>query len=113
LKRPLTTSFSAPPNPEPPAAPERPSVPSWREVAPIVAALVTILEAIESGPKAGPAMRAHRSSLRRQGEAAAALGGADALETALQQVAVADPARAALRLDLVRDAWTGLPGQPG
>ena len=113
MKRPLTTSFSAPPDPEPPTAPERPPTPSWREIAPIVAALVTILEAIESGPKAGPAMRAHRSALRRQGEAAAVLGGTDALETAVQQVADAEPARAAPRLDLIRDAWAGLPGWPG
>jgi hypothetical protein len=110
LKRPLTTSFSAPPAPEPPTAPERPPVPSWREVAPVVAALVMTLEAIEAGPKAGPAMRAHRSALRRQGEAAAALGGTDAMDAALHQVADADPARAAQRLAFIRDAWTGLPG---
>jgi hypothetical protein len=58
MKRPLTTSFSAPePSQERPAERAQPKAPSWREVAPVVSALVTTLEAIETGPKAGPAMR--------------------------------------------------------
>ncbi|MEE7448462.1 hypothetical protein MRF4_11855 [Methylobacterium radiotolerans] len=54
--------------------------------------------------------RATRSAMRRQGEAAAALGGSEALEAVLHQVAEADAARAERRLALVREAWTGLPG---
>ncbi|MBE7248875.1 MAG: hypothetical protein INR63_28355 [Actinomycetospora chiangmaiensis] len=111
MKRPRTTSFSAPPSAAPEAAPERPPAPSWREVAPIVSALLATLAAIEAGPKAGPAMRAHRSALRRQGQAAEELGGDEALEATLRQVADADPARATQRLALIRDAWTGLPGR--
>ena len=108
MKRPLTTNFAAP---APSSAPELdPSpAPSWREAAPIVAALITTLEAIEAGPKAGPAMRAHRSAMRRQGEAAAALGGSEAMRDVLEQVAQIDPARAAQRLEYVREAWTDLP----
>ncbi|MCJ2054741.1 hypothetical protein [Methylobacterium sp. J-070] len=115
MKRPLTTSFPVPPNPdpEPQAGPGPAPTSSWREVAPIVAALIATLAAIESGPKAGPAMRAHRSALRRQGEAATLLGGSDAMAAVLAQVADTDPARAAGRLDLIRDAWAGLPGWPG
>ncbi|ACB23258.1 hypothetical protein ABID82_006286 [Methylobacterium sp. PvP062] len=109
MKRPLTTSFSAPP-PEQARPPESAPAASWRDVAPLAAALIATLEAIEAGPKAGPAMRAHRSAMRRQGEAAAALGGSEALEAVLHQVADADAARAERRLALVREAWTGLPG---
>lgn len=110
MKRPLTTSSAAPPPSQAPKAePEQPAAPSWREVAPIAAALVTTLEAIETGPKAGPAMKAHRSAIRRQGEAAAALGGSEAMEAVLHQVAEADPARAEQRLALIREAWTELP----
>ena len=111
MKRPLTTDFAAPPaSRTPQAEPEPPPAPTWREVAPIVSARVTTLEAIESGPKAGPAMRAHRSAMRRQGEAAAALGGSEAMDAVLHQVAEVDPARSERRLALLREAWTGLPG---
>lgn len=110
MKRPLTTSFSAPP-PEQARSPESAPAASWRDVAPFAAALIATLEAIEAGPKAGPALRAHRSALRRQGQAAEELGGDEALEATLRQVADADPARAAQRLALIRDAWTGLTGQ--
>ena len=76
MKRPLTTNFAASlPSLALQGETEPPLVPTWREVAPIVSALVATLEAIETGPKAGPAMRAHRSAMRRQGSAAAALGG--------------------------------------
>lgn len=110
MKRPLTTNFSAPP-PERAHAPESaPAAATWRDVAPFAAALIATLEAIEAGQKAGPAMRAHRSAMRRQGEAAAALGGSEALEAVLNQVADADAARAERRLALVREAWAGLPG---
>jgi len=110
MKRPLTTNFSAPP-PERAHPPEpAPAAASWRDVATFAAALIATLEAIEAGQKAGPAMRAHRSAMRRQGEAAAALGGSEALEAVLNQVADADAARAERRLALVREAWAGLPG---
>ena len=111
MKRPLTTSFSAPPPSQAPKAePEQPPLPTWREVAPIVSALITTLEAIETGPKAGLAMKAHRSALRRQGEAVAALGGSKAMEAVLRQVVEADPARAERRTTFVRGARTGLSG---
>jgi hypothetical protein len=111
MKRPLTTGFTVPPPSGPqPVAPENPPVPTWREVAPIVAALVAVLEAIETGPKAGPAMKAHRSAMRRQGEAAAALGGPEAMAAVLKQVAGTDPLRAERRLAFIREAWTGLSG---
>lgn len=111
MKRPLTTSFATPvPSQAPKAEPEQPSSPTWREVAPIVAALVTTLEAIEMGPKAGPAMRVHRSALCRQGEAAATLGGPQVMEAVLHQVAEVDQAHSERRLAYVREAWMGLPG---
>ncbi|MGH1570465.1 hypothetical protein ACRAWG_07040 [Methylobacterium sp. P31] len=113
MKRPLTTSFAAPPpSRTSQVVPEQTPVPTWCEVAPIVSALVTTLEAIESGPKAGPAMRAYRSAMRSQGEAAAALGGTEAMEAVLQQVADVDPTRAERRLAFVREAWAGLSGGP-
>ena len=111
MKRPLTTSFSAPaPSQAPQAEPGQPPTPTWCEVAPIVSSLVITLKAIETGPKAGPAMRAHRSAMRRQGEAAAALGGHEAMEAVLHQVGEVDHARADQRLALIREAWTGLSG---
>lgn len=111
MKRPLTTSFSATaPSQAPQPEPEPPPVSTWRDVAPIVSALIITLEAIETGPKAGPAMRAHRAAMRRQGTAAAALGGSQAMEAVLHQVGGVDPTRADQRLALVREAWTGLPG---
>jgi hypothetical protein len=83
VKRPLTTSFSAPASSqEHQAEPEEPPTLSWREVAPIVSALIITLEAIEAG-KAGAAMKALRSAMRRQGEAATALGGSGAMEAVL------------------------------
>jgi hypothetical protein len=110
VKRMPTTSFSAPaPSQEHPAQPERTAAPSWCEVAPIVSALITTLEAIEAG-KAKPVMKAHRSAMRRQGETPTALGGSKAMKAVLHQVAAADPARAERRLAFVREAWTGLSG---
>jgi hypothetical protein len=108
MKRPLTTNFAAL-APSPASELDPSPAPSWREAAPIVAALIGTLEAIEAGPKAGPAMRAHRSALRRQGEAAAALSGSEAMCIVLEQVAQIDPARAEQRLEYVREAWTDLP----
>ncbi|MCJ2132687.1 hypothetical protein MKK69_01150 [Methylobacterium sp. J-026] len=111
MKRPLTTDFAAPsPSQAPQAEPEQPPAPTWREVAPIMSALIIILEAIETGPKAGPAMRAYRSAMRRQGAAASALGGQEAMNAVLHQVREIDPIRAEQRQALVREAWTGLPG---
>lgn len=110
MKRPRTTSFAEPaPSRDGAADPPPPPAPTWREVAPIVATLIATLEAIETGPKAGPAMRAHRSAMRRQGEAAVALGGPEALDAVLHQIAAADPARSDARCARVRDAWSGLP----
>ena len=110
MKRPLTTNFAPPPSEPPQVEPEQPSTATWREAAPIVASLIATLEAIETGPKAGPARKAHRSSMRRQGEAAAALGGFEAMEAVLQKVGGIDPSRAEQRRTLISEAWTGLPG---
>ena len=46
---------------------------------------------MESGPKAGPAVKAYRSAIRRQGQNAAAIGGRDAMEAVLRQVVDAAP----------------------
>ena len=113
MARSRTTSPAAPPPgatvkpPRPEPQPQAP--PQFREAAPIVASLVAILNAIETGPKAGPALKAYRSAMRRQGEAAAAIGGGDAMEAVLLQVAEAAPDRAEQRRRVVADAWIGLP----
>ena len=110
MKRPLTTSLSAPPL-KPADAPEtEASTPAtWRETAPIVAALEAILSAMESGPKVGPAVKAYRSAIRRHGQDAAAIGGSDAMEAVLRQVVEAAPDQAGREAALT-DAWAGLPG---
>ena len=111
MKRSRSTSFAAPPPASAPdTQPDQPTVPSWRELAPVVAALIVALDAMEAGPKAGPALKAHRSALRRQGQAAAAIGGTEAMEVALHQVAEADLARAETRTRLISEAWSDLPG---
>lgn len=110
MHRPRTTSFSAPPPGQAEGAKsDQPTVPSWRELAPVVAALLVVLAVMEAGPKAGPALKAHRATLRQQGRAAAAIGGTEAMEAALQQVAQADPKRAETRTRLIAEAWSGLP----
>ena len=110
MKRPLTTSFSAPPLEQAHLPDPASGAASWRDLAPFAAALIATLEAIEAGPKVGPAMRAHRSAMRRQGESIAALGGVEALEAVLHQVSEADAARSTQRLSLIREAWIGLRG---
>lgn len=110
MKRPRTTSFAMTPSHAPQVELEQQPAPTWREVAPIVASLIATLEAIETGPKAGPVMKAHRSAIRRQGETAAALGGPEALSAVLHQVVEADSNRAERRLAFIREAWVGLPG---
>lgn len=112
MRRPLTTSLAAPPPArDEPEEQSEPAVESrWRDLAPIVSALLVTLEIMEVSHKAGPALKAHRSTLRRQGEAAARLGGAEAMEAALRQVAEANPARAEGRDAIIREAWAGLPG---
>lgn len=110
VERPLTTSFAAPVSNQAPQAEAEQSAASWRAVAPIAAASITALDAIEIRSKVEAAVRAYRSALRQLGEAAAALGGPEAMEAVLHQVADADPARADQRLAVLREAWTGLPG---
>ena len=107
---PLTTNFSAPPLksadvPEPEAS----TPATWRETAPIVAALGAVLSAMESGPKAGPAVKAYRSAIRRHGQKAAAIGGPEAMQAVLRQVVDAAPDQAGREAALT-EAWTGLPG---
>lgn len=110
MKRSRMTSFAAPAQSQVPQAEPEQAPTTRHEVVPIVAALIATLDAIETGPKAGPAMRVHRSDLRRHGEAAAALGGARALRAVLDQIAEVDPARAERRLTFIREAWAGLSG---
>ena len=110
MKRPLTTNLSAPPlkladAPETEAS----TLATWRETAPIVAALEAILTAMESGPKAGPAVKAYRSAIRRHGQEAAAIGGPEAMEAVLRQVVEAAPDQAGREAALT-GAWVGLPG---
>ncbi|TXM97525.1 hypothetical protein FV242_31325 [Methylobacterium sp. WL64] len=115
MKRPLTTSTAAPPpgqhqasRPAPAEAP--PPAPTWRETTPVAAALIAILSAVESSPRAGPATKAYRSAMRRQGEEAAAIGGIAAMEAVLRQVAEVDADHADVRVAIVRAAWAGVSG---
>ena len=111
MHRPRTTSLAAPP---PGQAHDtkcaQPTAPNWRELAPIVVALIVVLVVMEASPKAGPALRAHRATIRQQGRAAAAIGGAEAMEATLQQVADADPLHAEERTRIIAEAWSDLPG---
>ncbi|TXM63789.1 hypothetical protein FV226_27260 [Methylobacterium sp. WL12] len=114
MKRPLTTSFASPPPGQPQElkaepAEASPLLTTWRETAPIVAALGAILTAMESGPKVGPAVKAYRSAIRRHGQDAAAIGGSDAMEAVLRQVVEAAPDQAG-REGALAEAWAGLPG---
>ena len=110
MKRPLTTNLSAPPLEQAEAHESEASTPaSWRDTAPIVAALISILSAMESGPKAGPAGKAYRSAIRSQGQEVAAIGGGDAMEVVLRHVVEDAPDQAGREATLV-EAWAGLPG---
>ena len=114
MKRPFTTSLASPPpgQPQEPKAEPAEALPppaTWRETAPIVAALGAILSAMESGPKVGPAVKAYRSAIRRHGQDAAAIGGSDAMEAVLRQVVDAAPDQAGREAALT-EAWAGLPG---
>ena len=110
MKRPLTTNLSAPPLEQAEAHASEASTPAnWRDTAPIVAALISILSAMESGPKAGPAVKAYRSAVRRQGQEAAAIGGSEVMEAVLRQVVDAAPDQTGREATLV-EAWAGLPG---
>lgn len=107
--RPRTTGHSAAPAASAPAEPLPPAPQTWRETAPIAAALGAILRTMESGPKVGPALKAYRSALRRHGEEAAAIGGSDAMEAVLRQVVEAAPDQAGREAALT-EAWAGLSG---
>lgn len=106
--RPRTTHSTASPTGAS-AEPDPPLSANWRDIAPIVAALVAILGAMESGPKVGPAVKAYRSAIRRQGQEAAASGGSEAMEAVLRQVVEAAPDQAE-REATITTAWAGLPG---
>ena len=96
MKRPLTTNFSATPLKTADAPESEVSLPAtWRETAPIV--------------KAGPAVKAYRSAIRRHGQEAAVIGGSDAMEAVLRQVVEAAPDQAGREAALT-EAWAGLPG---
>lgn len=111
MQRPRTTNLAAPPPGQAQhIQPDQPAVPTWRELAPIVAALIVVLVVMEASPKAGPALKAHRATIRQQGKAAAAIGGAEAMKAALHQVAEADPIRAESRTRIIAEEWSSLPG---
>ena len=115
MKRPLTTSLAVLPPDQPQTPKAEPAdgspLPSWRDTAPIAAALIAILSAMESRPKVGPALKAYRSAIRRQGQEAATLGGPDAMEAGLRQVVEAALDQVGRETTLT-GAWDGLPGWP-
>ena len=69
-----------------------------------------LVAAVESGPTAGPAVKAFQAAIRRKGEEASATGGPDAMEAALRIVADAAQDRAERRESIIVRAWAGLPG---
>ena len=81
---------------------------NWRDLALIALALIAILSALESGPKAGPAVKAYRSAIRRQGLEAATIGGLDGMEAVLRQIVEAAPDQAGREVTLT-EAWASLP----
>ena len=110
MKRPFTTNLSAPPLKQAEAhEPEVSTASNWRDLAPIASALIAILSAMESGPKAGPAVKAYRSAIRRQGQEAATIGGPEAMEEVLRRVVEAAPDQTG-RETALAEAWAGLPG---
>ena len=107
LIRPRTTMLSA----AAPHSPARPLAPPWQEaIVPIADALLSLVAAVESGPTAGPAVKAFQAAIRRKGEEAAAAGGPDAMEAALRIVAGAAQDRAERRTRIIDKAWAGLTG---
>ena len=116
MKRPRTTAVAPPPpgqheevDPAPLAEPiPAPPLPVWRETAGIVAALLAVLDAVEIAPRSGPAVKAYQAAMRRQGEAAAEIGGPEVIEAVLRQIAEADPDQASARTMIVRAAWADL-----
>ena len=80
-------------------------------LAPILSVLVALVAAIESQSDhtSDAAIVAYRNDVRRQGEALAAAGGIDAMDSALAHVAGLDPARSREREAIINEAWTGLP----
>ncbi len=77
---------------------------------PIADALLSLVAAVESGPTAGPAVKAFQAAIRRKGEEAAAAGGPDAMEAALRIVAGAAQDSAERRTRIIDKAWAGLTG---
>lgn len=60
--RPRTTVLST----SPPAETTKPAAPSWQEIAATVGgSLISLVEAIESQHRAGPAVKAFNSAVRR------------------------------------------------
>lgn len=117
MKRPRSTSTVAPSPGQPPSTgpattPEATPVPPplWRETAPIVAAVLAALDVVETAPRSGPAAKAYRSVLRREGEAAVALGGPEAMAAVLQQILKVEPEKAKTRRVILGMAWSDLPG---
>ncbi|WP_082514092.1 hypothetical protein [Methylobacterium sp. Leaf465] len=94
-----------------PHSPAAPPAPPWQEaIVPIVKALLDLVAAVESGPTAGPAVKAFQAAIRRKGEDASAAGGPEAMEAALRCVADAARDRAARREHIIDEAWAGLTG---
>ena len=95
-----------------PLGPAATPAPPWQEaIAPIAEALLSLVAAVESGPTAGPAVKAFQAAIRRKGEEASAAGGREAMEAALRIVAEAAPDRAERREIIIEKAWAGLKGR--
>jgi hypothetical protein len=108
MKRPHTTGhLGVPPPQDDPIAPVAQVQPPIVES--VAAALLSLIAAVETQP-AGPATKAYRAAIRREGEEAAAAGGSEVLEAVLRQVCDAAPDRAERRERILAEAWAGLPG---
>ena len=103
--RPRTTGYLS----EPPKLQEASAAPSVQENAVVVGQALLALVIVSQSP-AGPAARAYQAAIRRNGEEAAAAGGSDAMEAALQFVSDAAPEHSERRESIISKAWTGLPG---
>ncbi|MDP4027079.1 hypothetical protein Q8W71_31300 [Methylobacterium sp. NEAU 140] len=69
------------------------------------ASVLALVQAIERHGPDAPAAIAFRSALRRKGIEADAAGGIQALDTLMDEIAEADPAKADARAAIIRSAW--------
>lgn len=105
--RPRTTGHLAEPI-KPEEAPVKPVVGDTANA--IGRSLLALVIVVEGQPSVGPAVKAYRAAIRRNGEEAAQAGGSEAMEAALQFVRNAAPDRAERRETIIDKAWSGLNG---